>query len=88
MNTYDILVIVLSITLGIFLIVGIILIISLIKLVGKLREITAKAEDIVGDVEAVSGFFRKTAGPVAITGLISNIVSTVADLKGKKGKEK
>jgi len=87
MNTYDILVIVLSVTLAIFLLVGIILTIGLIKLVKKLRDITDKAEEIVGDVEAVSGFFRKTAGPVAITGLISNIVSTVADFKGKKGKK-
>lgn len=87
MDSFDILVIILSIALAIFLLVSIILVIGLIKLVKKIREITAKAEEIVDDVEAVSGFFRKTAGPVAITGLISNIVSTVADFKGKKGKK-
>lgn len=87
MDSYDILVIILSIALAVFLLVSIILVVGLIKLVRKLRDITAKAEEIVDDVEAVSGFFRKTAGPVAITGLISNIVSTVVDFKGKKGKK-
>lgn len=72
--------------LAIFLAVGIVLIVAIIKLVNKVKFVVAKAEDIVDDVEAVSGFFRKTAGPVAITGLIGNIVSKVAEMKGKKGK--
>ncbi len=87
MDSYDILVIILSITLAIFLVVAIILAIGLIKLVKDVRKITAKAGEIVDDVEAVSGFFRKAAGPVAITSLINNIVTTVADFN-KKGKKK
>jgi len=85
MDSYDILVIVLSIALALFLVVSIILVIGLIKLVKQLRLITKKAEEVMDDVEAVSGFFRKTAGPVAVTNLLSNIVSKVADYK-KKGK--
>lgn len=86
MDAFEILVIILSIALAIFLILGIILLVGIIKLVGKLRKISEKAEEVIDDVEAVSGFFRKSAGPVAITGLISNIVSKVADYKDKKGK--
>jgi len=86
MDSFDVLVIVLSITLAILLIVSIILVVGLIKLVKQLRVISQKAEEIVDDVEAVSGFFRKSAAPVAITSLISNIVSKVSEFKDKKGK--
>lgn len=51
----------------------------------KVQIITDKANEVMDDVEAVSGYFRKTAGPVAITGLISNIVSKVAEMTNKKG---
>lgn len=85
MDSYDILVIVLSIALAIFLSLAIVLTIGLIKLVKQLRVISQKAEEIVDDVEAVSGFFRKSAGPVAVTSLISNIVSKVSEMKNKKG---
>lgn len=88
MDAYELLVVILSITLAILLIVSIIFVIAATKLVQKIRIITDKAEEIVDDVEAVSGFFRKSAGPVAITGLLSNIVSKVVDFKEKKGKSK
>lgn len=84
MDSYDILVIVLSIALGILLVVSIVFISVLIKLVNQLRVISKKAEEIVDDVESVSGFFKKAAGPVAVTSLISNIVSKVSEFK-KKG---
>lgn len=84
MSSYDILVIILSVALAVFLILAIVLTVFLIKLVSQLRVISKKAEEIVDDVEAVSGFFRKSAGPVAVTSLISNIVSKVSEMKGKK----
>lgn len=84
MDAYGILVIILSITLAVFLVLGIILVSVLIKLANQVRTITAKAEVVMDDVEAVSGFFRKTAAPVAIGNLLSNIVSTITDRK--KGK--
>lgn len=84
MDSYDILVIVLSIALAILLVVSIIFVSVLIKLVNQLRVISKKAEEIVDDVESVSGFFKKAAGPVAVTSLVSNIVSKVTEFK-KKG---
>lgn len=86
MDSFDILVIILSAALAVFLIVAIILTIGLVKLVKQLRVITAKAEEIVDDVEVVSGFFRKSAGPVAITSLLSNIVSKITDFNKKDKK--
>lgn len=81
MDAYNILVIVLSIALALFLVVGIVLVVALVKLANQVRVITAKAEDIMNDVEAVSGFFKKSAGPVAITSLVSNIISKVTNHK-------
>lgn len=86
MDAFEILVVVLSVVLAILLVLTIILVMSIIKLVNKLRDISKKAEEVMDDVEAVSGFFRKSAGPVAITGLISNIVSKVTEIS-KKGKK-
>jgi hypothetical protein len=84
MDAYGVLVIILSITLAIFLVIGIVLLVYLIKLVNQVRVITAKADAIVDDVEAVSDFFRKTAAPVAIGNLVSNIVSMVNDRRKRK----
>lgn len=86
MDAFEILVIILSTTLAVLLVLSIFLVIALLKLIKKLKSITDKAEEVMDDVEAVSGFFRKSAGPVAITSLLSNIVSKVVDFKEKKGK--
>lgn len=87
MDSFDILVIVLSITLAIFLVVSIFLVTALIRLVKKVNVIVDKAEEIVDDVEAVSAFFKRNTASMAITGLISNIVSKVTGTNGKKGKD-
>lgn len=86
MDSFDILVVILSVTLFILLVVSILLVLSILKLVKKLREITDTAREIVDDVESVSSFFKKSTGTVAITTLLSNIVSRVTEFKGKKGK--
>lgn len=85
MDAFQILVIILSVVLAALLVLCIIIAIGIIKLINALRAISAKADEVIDDVEAVSSFFRKTAGPVAITGFISNIVSKVAEISNKKG---
>lgn len=88
MDSFDVLVIILSVALFILLLIAIAIGIATYKLLKKLREISEKAEEIVDDVETVSGFFRKSAAPVAITGFVSNIVSKIVELNGsKKGKK-
>lgn len=83
MDAYGILVIILSVTLAIFLVLAIVLTVFVIKLVNTLRSIAAKAENIADNVEHVGELFRKTATPVAITNLISNMVSMFHKKKGK-----
>ena len=88
MDSFDILVIILSITLLILLVVMIAVGIAAYKLVQKLQSITAVAENIADDVETASSFFKKSAGPIALTGFVSNIVKSVMKHnKGKKGKK-
>jgi len=88
MEAFEILVIILSATLAILLVACIVFVVMLVKLINQLHQLTTKAEEIVDDVEAVSNFFKQAAGPVAITGLISNIVSTVTQhMKKNKGKK-
>lgn len=84
MDAFEILVVILSVALAIFLVVGIVLTVALVKLTNQVRGVVSKADDIMDDVEQVSSFFKKAAGPVAITGLISNIVSAVTGAAKKK----
>ncbi len=86
MDAFEILVVILSITLAILLVATIFLVMALVKLTNQVRKVTEKAEEIVDDVESVSSFFKKAAGPVAITGLIGNIVSAVTEHTKKRGK--
>lgn len=88
MDSYSFLVIILSTTLAVLLILCIIIAVTVIKLLNKFKEITAKTEEIVDDVEAVSSYFRKTATSVAVTGLIGNIVTKIAEIANKKGTKK
>lgn len=85
MDAYGILVIILSTTLAILLVLCIIIASYVIKLMKKIQIITDKANEVMDDVEVVSSYFRKTAGPVAMTGFLSNIVSKVAEMTNKKG---
>ncbi len=85
MNTAEqILVIILSSILTIFLILGIVLVISLIKLTKKMKEIAETAREVAGNVEAATDMLRKTAGPLALGKFFVNIAESV--MKHKKGK--
>lgn len=85
MDAFEILVVILSAALAVLLLVSIIFVVVLVKLINQVRKVVDKAEEIVDDVESVSSFFKKAAGPVAITGLISNIVGAVTK-HAKRGK--
>lgn len=84
MDAFEILVIILSIALGIFLTLGIVLLILVIKITRHIKNIVEKAESVVDDVESVSQFFKKSAFPVAIGKLVGNIVETFSSKNDKK----
>jgi len=82
-TSYDILVIMLSVMLAIFLTLSIVALVFFIKILKHVRAITAKAEVIADKAEHITEFFENTAGPVAIGRLIGNITEM---FKGKKSK--
>ena len=81
----EILLIVVSSALTVFLIVAIILLVKLIQVADKLKLIADKAEKLANSAEAIGDFFRKSAGPVAVGKFMSNIVENV--MKRRKHKE-
>lgn len=75
MNTsFDILVIVLSCLLAIYLIISIIATVLVMKLVKSLRQIVAKGEQLVDSAEALGETLKRNAGAVGIVRLIMHFV--------------
>lgn len=73
----EILLIIVSATLTIFLAVAIVATIKLVQILNHLRSLTEKAEKIADSAESVGVFFQKTAGPAAIAKLVANIVHSL-----------
>lgn len=76
-TTEQILLIILSIFLAIFLLLSIVVLIWLIKIFRQLKRIIDKAERLTDRAEIIAHFFERTAPHVAIGRLISNITQTV-----------
>lgn len=75
MDAYEILVIVLSVLLGIFLLVSIITVVLVMKLVQTLRQIVAKGEQLVDAAEQIGSTFRKNAGAAALLKMLLSFVA-------------
>ncbi len=87
-TSLDILVIILSVVLAVFLLLGIYLIFRSIQVVNHVKRVTEQAEKVANRAEHISDFFAKTATPVAIAKLIVNFTDVVNKRsKKKKGKE-
>ena len=80
----QVLLIIVSAVLSVFLILLALAAIYMIQVLRRVREIVERAENVAGTMEAAARTFEKTAGPIAIIKLISNIVSAVSGRK--KGK--
>ncbi len=71
------LVIILSAFLALVLILSIVLIVKLIQVIKVVKRITEQAEQVADRAEHISAFFERTATPVAILKLVSNISDTL-----------
>ena len=85
MDSYDTLVLILSITLAVFLVLGIIFLIYLIRIARRVHEISERARAAADNVEAAAKIFRKTAGPAVFSRIVANIVE---NWQGKKKSKK
>lgn len=75
LDSFDILVIILSLTLAVFLVLAIMLVLYLIRVTKQISNITEKASKTADHIEAI-GRAASNAGPLSF---ISNIVSTVME---------
>ena len=78
------LLIVVSSTLAVFLVLASIALIFFIKLLSSLRRISAKAENVAESVEAAAETFERSAKPMAVLKLVSNIADSVAKFRKKE----
>jgi len=75
MNTAsEVLLIIVSAILAIFLLVLIAAIIYVVKILRQVKRITERAETVAGSVEAAASAFGRTAAPLAVLKIISKIV--------------
>lgn len=73
MDSFDILVIILSVFLAIFLIVAIIATIYIIKVVKKVNELVAKAENAVDQAESIARNLQKWVTPAYVAASMSKM---------------
>jgi len=82
----QILLIILTTALAVFLILAIVVAVMIIKLVKTLRMIADKAEKVVITAENVGEVFKQAATPLGVLRFVQGLVDVVA--KHKKGKPK
>lgn len=88
MDSFDVLVIILSATLAILLVLLIIATTYVIKILRHVRNITEKAESVADRVDNVSSYFEKGAAPVALGQMLANFTGAFSKGKNKKGRER
>jgi hypothetical protein len=83
-TTEQVLVVILAITLAVLLILSVVVAVLFIRVMRQIKRIITKAESIADKADSVTTFFQQTAGPAALAKLVSNIVHSVREKKGKK----
>jgi hypothetical protein len=85
MNTAsEVLVIIVSSILAIFLIVLIIAVVYTIKILKQVRRITDRAENVAGSVEAAASTFERAASPLAVLKIVGSIVGQASKMRKRK----
>lgn len=85
MDAYQILVIVLSVAFGILLIISGVFLFLLIKVLKQVKRITEKADHVMDGVESVSEVLKKSAGPLAISRVLTGFFTAVKKRKNRGG---
>lgn len=83
-NAAEVLLIIVSATLSVFLVLLIIVAVYVISLLKQIRRIANHAENVVDSVESAASTFEKAASPLAILKVIGSIVENAAKFKRKK----
>jgi biopolymer transport protein ExbB/TolQ len=84
-TTEQILLIILSVFLAIFLILSIAVLVKVLQLLKQFKRIITTAEELIDKAENIADFFERSAPKVAFTRLLSNITEMVFS-RGKGNK--
>ena len=87
MDAFEILVVILSVTLAIFLILGITAMVYIIKVVKSVKQMTEKASSAVDSVSSVATNIGKFVTPAAAGKFVVDTVQRLVKNHEKKGKE-
>lgn len=87
-TSFEIIVIILSVFLAVFLILSIYLLVRFIQVINHVKRITEHAEQVADRADHISDFFAKTATPVAIAKLIANFAEVLNKKRGSSKKNK
>ncbi|HPR10194.1 MAG TPA: hypothetical protein PLJ04_01300 [Candidatus Saccharibacteria bacterium] len=82
MDAFEILVIILSITLAIFLIIAIVVGVLMVRVLKRIDVITEHAESIVTNIDSFSDKIRQFALPTAVMSMVTKVVSQYKQSKG------
>jgi hypothetical protein len=83
-NAQEILVIIVSATLTLFLLVSIVLLVLVIKLVSSIKRVTDKAEALADKAENIADVFAHASNPIMIGKLFSNVFDTFKSKSKRK----
>lgn len=76
-TTDQVFLIILASLLSVFFLIWIVILLMVVKLVGNVKRVVAKAEDVVDSVESAAEVLRDTQGRLAFFKLVRNIVKIV-----------
>jgi predicted PurR-regulated permease PerM len=85
-TTAEVLLIVVSSALTVFLIVLVVAIVYVIKILNQVKRITEQAENAVDSVQSAAAAFERSASPLAVLKLVGKIVSQASKYNKKRGK--
>jgi cell division protein FtsB len=86
-TAYQILVIILSAALALFLVLSIVVASQIIRLLRTVQRIAEKAETVIETAEHVGNIFQNVSGPLGVMRMVKNIVDAVHNnKKHKRGK--
>jgi predicted PurR-regulated permease PerM len=81
----DVLLIIVSAVLAIFLLVLIFVGVWTVKLIKQAKRVLEHAENVADSVEAAASAFERTATPLSVLKIISNIIGQTSRTKRKRG---
>ncbi len=84
MDSYDILVIILSVFLAIFLLLGIIVLVYLVKFMKNVKEISDKASQLVKDAGSVAATMKTAAAPAVVAKFVADQISNAVKKHNKE----